>query len=99
MGSTPNSEDIARLLEQAETVYALKKEEEEKELRRKFPLEARIREKLVGQRSAIKTVAAAIRRKENGWQDEEVWAGCAGQVPHHVGVCVLVGWPRADTEV
>lgn len=41
--ATPNADKIAKLLEASETVYALKKEEEEKELRRKFPLEARIK--------------------------------------------------------
>lgn len=41
------------------------------ESRRKFPLEDRIREVIIGQEGAITTVAAAIRRKENGWTDTE----------------------------
>ena len=40
--------------------------------RRKFPLEQRIKQKIVGQDSAIQTVCSVIRRKENGWFDEEV---------------------------
>lgn len=41
------------------------------EERRKFPLEQRLREVIVGQDGAIATVAASIRRKENGWTDSE----------------------------
>lgn len=43
----------------------------EVEERRRFPLEKRIKEKIVGQEGAVTTVAAAIRRKENGWTDDE----------------------------
>ncbi|VVD03787.1 unnamed protein product [Leptidea sinapis] len=41
------------------------------EQRRKFPLEQRLKQFIVGQQAAIETVAAAVRRKENGWADEE----------------------------
>merc|ERR1719470_620512 len=55
--------------------YAEKMEErkklEEQEERRKFPLEQRLKEFIVGQEGPITTVASAIRRKENGWMDEE----------------------------
>ena len=34
-------------------------------------MEKRLKEKIVGQEGAITTVAAAIRRKENGWTDDE----------------------------
>uniref|UniRef100_A0A672GA89 ClpB homolog, mitochondrial AAA ATPase chaperonin n=1 Tax=Salarias fasciatus TaxID=181472 RepID=A0A672GA89_SALFA len=43
----------------------------EAEERRKFPLERRLKEHIIGQEGAINTVASAIRRKENGWYDEE----------------------------
>ncbi|XP_015283009.1 PREDICTED: caseinolytic peptidase B protein homolog [Gekko japonicus] len=43
----------------------------ELEERRRFPLEQRLREHIIGQESAIATVGAAIRRKANGWYDEE----------------------------
>ncbi|KAJ0179619.1 hypothetical protein K1T71_005331 [Dendrolimus kikuchii] len=39
--------------------------------RRRFPLEQRLKQFIVGQQAAIETVAAAVRRKENGWADEE----------------------------
>lgn len=48
-----------------------KKAHREMEERRKFPLEQRLKEYIVGQEGAITTVASAIRRKENGWIDEE----------------------------
>eukprot|EP00123_Amoebidium_parasiticum_P006192 comp17207_c0_seq1/m.16151 comp17207_c0_seq1/g.16151 ORF comp17207_c0_seq1/g.16151 comp17207_c0_seq1/m.16151 type:complete len:602 (-) comp17207_c0_seq1:225-2030(-) len=70
-GETPNGSAILRLLDSAQTAYALRMEEEEKEMRRRFPLEARLKENIVGQLGAINTVAAAVRRKENGWQDED----------------------------
>ncbi|XP_063374992.1 mitochondrial disaggregase-like [Cydia amplana] len=41
------------------------------EERRRFPLEQRLKQFIVGQAAAIETVAAAVRRKENGWSDEE----------------------------
>ncbi|GIY01799.1 caseinolytic peptidase B protein homolog [Caerostris darwini] len=43
----------------------------EAEERRRFPLEQRLKKFIVGQEGAISNVAAAIRRKENGWYDEE----------------------------
>lgn len=48
-----------------------KKEAKLREERRKFPLEQRIKQHLIGQDGAIQTVCSAIRRKENGWIDEE----------------------------
>lgn len=42
-----------------------------KERRKKYPLEARLKESIIGQDGAIKQVAAAIRRKENGWVDKD----------------------------
>jgi len=47
------------------------KKKGEMEDRRRFPLEQRLKEFIVGQQGAITTVASAIRRKENGWIDEE----------------------------
>ena len=41
------------------------------EERRKSPIEERLSEHIVGQKGAISTVAAAIRRKELGWTDEK----------------------------
>ncbi|XP_021923467.1 caseinolytic peptidase B protein homolog isoform X2 [Zootermopsis nevadensis] len=43
----------------------------EAEERLRFPLEQRLKQYIVGQESAITTVASTIRRKENGWIDEQ----------------------------
>ncbi|XP_078048094.1 mitochondrial disaggregase isoform X1 [Augochlora pura] len=55
--------------------YALKYDEimkeKEKEERRRFPLEQRLKQHIVGQEGPISVVASTIRRKENGWIDEE----------------------------
>ncbi|XP_003485912.1 caseinolytic peptidase B protein homolog [Bombus impatiens] len=45
--------------------------EKELEERRRFPLEQRLRQYIVGQTGAISIVASTIRRKENGWIDEK----------------------------
>ncbi|XP_076277151.1 mitochondrial disaggregase [Lasioglossum baleicum] len=55
--------------------YSIKYDEilKEKEIeeRRRFPLEQRLKQHIVGQEGAISVVASTIRRKENGWIDEE----------------------------
>lgn len=51
--------------------YQQKEKQVEMEERRKFPLEQRIKQRIIGQEGAIATVCGAIRRKENGWYDEE----------------------------
>eukprot|EP00124_Ichthyophonus_hoferi_P003506 Ihof_evm1s307 gene=Ihof_evmTU1s307 len=68
---TANGNEIRSLLESAQINYEVKREEQEKEMRRRYPLEARIKERIVGQQGAINIVSSAIRRKENGWQDED----------------------------
>ncbi|CAK9803701.1 Caseinolytic peptidase B protein homolog [Anthophora quadrimaculata] len=45
--------------------------EKEIEERRRFPLEQRLKQYIVGQDGAISIVASTIRRKENGWIDEK----------------------------
>lgn len=61
----------ARRIAKYEEDYAKREKELEEEERRKYPLEKRIKEHLVGQDTAISLVAATIRRKENGWIDED----------------------------
>ncbi|XP_011641016.1 caseinolytic peptidase B protein homolog [Pogonomyrmex barbatus] len=55
--------------------YAIKYDEiikeKEAEERRRFPLEQRLKQYIVGQEGPISIVASTIRRKENGWIDEE----------------------------
>lgn len=47
------------------------KKQRDLEERKRFPLEQRIKQVIVGQDGAIATVAATVRRKENGWADDE----------------------------
>ncbi|PFX22654.1 Caseinolytic peptidase B protein-like [Stylophora pistillata] len=52
-------------------MYVKQKKRREIEESRRYPLEMRLKENIVGQEGAILTVAATIRRRENGWYDEE----------------------------
>ncbi|MBN3319040.1 CLPB protein, partial [Atractosteus spatula] len=63
--------EMAKLLKDWEGKFQEAQQRREAEERRRFPLERRLREHIIGQEGAINTVAAAIRRKENGWYDEE----------------------------
>ncbi len=63
--------EARRMLKGYAEKYEERRRKKEQELRRKYPLEKRIKEVMVGQDGAITTVASAIRRKENGWTDEE----------------------------
>ncbi|ELW71851.1 caseinolytic peptidase B protein homolog isoform X2 [Tupaia chinensis] len=63
--------EVMKLLKTSEAKYQEKQRKREAEERRRFPLEQRLKEHIIGQESAIATVGAAIRRKENGWYDEE----------------------------
>ncbi|XP_050532008.1 caseinolytic peptidase B protein homolog isoform X2 [Daktulosphaira vitifoliae] len=62
---------VYNLLLEYEKNYENIKRKREIEERKRFPLEMRLKEKIVGQDNAIKSVASAIRRKENGWIDDE----------------------------
>ncbi|CAB4057823.1 clpB [Lepeophtheirus salmonis] len=74
-GKTPldyaQGSEIKTLLKDYGKVYEETKRLKELEERRKYPLEKRMKEKIVGQEGAITTVSACIRRKENGWIDDE----------------------------
>uniref|UniRef100_A0A8D0W3V3 Mitochondrial disaggregase n=1 Tax=Sus scrofa TaxID=9823 RepID=A0A8D0W3V3_PIG len=75
MGHTPldyaREGEVMKLLRTSEAKYQEKQRKREAEERRRFPLEQRLKEHIIGQESAIAAVGAAIRRKENGWYDEE----------------------------
>ncbi|KAM6447725.1 mitochondrial disaggregase [Liasis olivaceus] len=75
MGHTPldyaREGEVMKLLKASASKFQEEKRRREIEERRRFPLEQRLREHIIGQESAIATVGAAIRRKENGWYDEE----------------------------
>ncbi|XP_005108368.1 caseinolytic peptidase B protein homolog [Aplysia californica] len=62
---------IREMLEASAKRFKEEKEAREAEERRRFPLELRLKENIIGQEAAINTVAAAVRRKENGWYDED----------------------------
>ena len=38
---------------------------------RRYPLESRLGENIIGQKGAINQISATIRRKENGWVDAD----------------------------
>lgn len=63
--------DVSKVLQEFEGKFQEAQARREAEERRRFPLERRLKEHIIGQEGAINTVASAIRRKENGWYDEE----------------------------
>ncbi|XP_060799404.1 mitochondrial disaggregase isoform X3 [Neoarius graeffei] len=75
LGHTPLSYakegEMHTLLKEYEGKFMEEQKKREVEERRRFPLEHRLKEHIIGQEGAIATVASAIRRKENGWYDEE----------------------------
>ena len=66
-----DSNDTKSLLEGYEKKARVKLEAKKREERRKFPLEERLKQTLIGQDAAIQIVSSIIRRKENGWIDED----------------------------
>lgn len=70
-GEYSRDEDTKSLIETYTKTFVEKKRALEAEERRRFPLELRLKERIIGQEAAINTVAAAVRRKENGWYDED----------------------------
>ncbi|XP_072317924.1 mitochondrial disaggregase [Eucyclogobius newberryi] len=74
LGHTPGAYakgEVGTLLQEWEGKFHEAQARREVEERRRFPLERRLKEHIIGQEGAINTVASAIRRKENGWYDEE----------------------------
>ncbi|XP_036418637.1 caseinolytic peptidase B protein homolog [Colossoma macropomum] len=75
LGHTPlayaKEGEMHTVLKEWESKFAEEQQKREAEERRRFPLERRLKEHIIGQEGAINTVASAIRRKENGWYDEE----------------------------
>ncbi|XP_031834752.1 mitochondrial disaggregase [Nomia melanderi] len=62
---------LKEMLKNHATKYDQILKEKEIEERRRFPLEQRLKQHIVGQEGAISIVASTIRRKENGWIDGE----------------------------
>ncbi|KAM4566365.1 mitochondrial disaggregase [Odontesthes bonariensis] len=63
--------EVSTVLQEWEGKFKELQARREAQERRRFPLERRLKEHIIGQEGAINTVASAIRRKENGWYDEE----------------------------
>ncbi|XP_037631462.1 caseinolytic peptidase B protein homolog [Sebastes umbrosus] len=63
--------EVSTVLQEFEGKFQEVQARREAAERRRFPLERRLKEYIIGQEGAINTVASAIRRKENGWYDEE----------------------------
>jgi ATP-dependent Clp protease ATP-binding subunit ClpB len=66
-----DNESVKALLESYEKEARKRTEDKKREERRRFPLEERLKQHLIGQDAAIQVVSSIIRRKENGWIDEE----------------------------
>ncbi|KFW66014.1 Caseinolytic peptidase B protein, partial [Pygoscelis adeliae] len=106
MGHTPldyaREGEVKSLLKASEAKFQEEQRRREVEERRRFPLEQRLKEHIIGQESAIATVGAAIRRKENGWYDEEhplvfLFLGSSGIVRYRVKYFFLLqGFIRLD---
>ncbi|XP_071949317.1 mitochondrial disaggregase-like [Antedon mediterranea] len=63
--------EVKQLIGNYAKKYKVVEEQRALEERRRFPLEQRLKENIIGQEGAIGTVAATIRRKENGWMDDD----------------------------
>ncbi|XP_046394566.1 caseinolytic peptidase B protein homolog [Ischnura elegans] len=63
--------EVTSLLEEATQKFEILQRQQEAEQRRRFPLEQRLKQHIVGQEGPITAVASAVRRKENGWSDDE----------------------------
>ncbi|KAJ8298180.1 hypothetical protein KUTeg_024711 [Tegillarca granosa] len=103
------NQKVKDLLQNSESNFKELQEKRLAEERRKFPLEERLKEHIIGQQSSINTVAAAIRRKENGWYDADhplvfLFLGSSGigktelakQVAHYLHKNVKKGFIRID---
>lgn len=66
-----NDPRVQEILNQYSEKYEEILRHREAEARKLFPLEQRLKQRIVGQEGAITIVASAIRRKENGWSDDE----------------------------
>ncbi|KAL3266571.1 hypothetical protein HHI36_010735 [Cryptolaemus montrouzieri] len=61
---------VKKYLEDQSAKYVEIEKQRDLEERRRFPLEKRLKQFIVGQEGAIRTVASTVRRKENGWTDD-----------------------------
>uniref|UniRef100_A0A090XDS3 Putative caseinolytic peptidase b n=1 Tax=Ixodes ricinus TaxID=34613 RepID=A0A090XDS3_IXORI len=69
--TTRESPSVRKILQEHVDKHKERMQKLEAEERRRFPLEQRVKQVIVGQEGAIALVAATIRRKELGWFDDE----------------------------
>eukprot|EP01083_Nonionella_stella_P047286 126552_1 len=67
----PSYDEIREALNEQTDKFLAEKRETDREFRRNHPIEEQLKLHIVGQLTPINTVASAIRRKQNGWADEE----------------------------
>lgn len=67
--TTENGKIIRKLIDEEIKNRLLRQQQLEKEERAKFPLEEQLKQRMIGQIIPINHVAAAIRRRQNGWHD------------------------------
>ena len=66
-----DNNQLAELLLSSRRKAVENKKVQEARERSLYPLEQRLKENIIGQEGAIATVSSAIRRKQNGWYDED----------------------------
>ncbi|KAJ1967214.1 hypothetical protein H4R35_006776, partial [Dimargaris xerosporica] len=67
----PQHQELVQVMAEHEAKLVAEQKRRDKELRKKFPLEQQLKQVIVGQLAPINAVASAIRRRENGWHDED----------------------------
>merc|ERR1711997_558191 len=66
-----NYRKMVNLFKKAKSQYENKQKERIERKSKLYPYEVRLHENIVGQDSAVAQCAGALRRKENGWLDED----------------------------
>jgi len=65
------AENMIDLIDEEREKYIADKGERDRQARLAFPLEEQLKERIVGQLAPITSVSSAVRRKQNGWHDED----------------------------
>lgn len=101
---TQSGQELLHFIEEQYEIYLDSKEERDRVFRRQFPLEDQLKKKIVGQLAPIHSVASAIRRKQNGWHDDEhplvfLFLGSSGvgktELAKTVAKCLMKDDPQA----
>eukprot|EP01083_Nonionella_stella_P028696 79057_1 len=101
--SMPQSNQILDLLDEQSNKYSAMKERLDRELRIQYPIEAELKEYIVGQLLPINSVSSAIRRKLNGWYDPEhsnlvfLFLGSSGVGKTELAKCLSKILTKTDT--